>query len=245
MSVPCLRHNRCSCAPAFALYTYTRCIRSSCRRIACCVEVRSVATAPPRFLGPRFLPPRFPGERRDPGTTELWTATKRTSSHQGLCGTERAAFKEPRTPRRRNTPCAEVRSATAAPPRLLGLSLSYLLVFPANAGTQGPPSSGRQPRGHRTAMTSAAQKVLAFHAHPSIVPAEHSLRWRPFRGSGTTVAPGLALWRGKRGNGGGAGGRCPVRGARWLRRGPRRRRCTGWPRRAACPAAGGRTSARR
>src|SRR5690625_5661694 len=39
-----------------------------------------------------FLPPRFPGERRDPGTTEHWTATKRTSGHQGLCGTEGAFF---------------------------------------------------------------------------------------------------------------------------------------------------------
>src|SRR5690625_306121 len=63
----------------------------------CCAEVRSVAAAPPRFLGPRFPTLRFPGERRDPGTTELWTATKRTSDHQGLCSTEGAVFsREPK-----------------------------------------------------------------------------------------------------------------------------------------------------
>src|SRR5690625_6693308 len=36
-----------------------------------------MAAAPPRLLGPRFPTPRFPGERRDPGTTELWMAAKR------------------------------------------------------------------------------------------------------------------------------------------------------------------------
>src|SRR5690625_3456612 len=44
---------------------------------------------------PAFLPPRFPGERRDPGTTEHWMATRRTSSRQGLCGTEGAFFLNP------------------------------------------------------------------------------------------------------------------------------------------------------
>src|SRR5690625_660619 len=44
-----------------------------------------------------FLTPRFPGERRDPGTTEHWVATKRTSDYQGLRSTEGAIFsKEPK-----------------------------------------------------------------------------------------------------------------------------------------------------
>src|SRR5690625_3845110 len=34
----------------------------------------------------------FPGESRDPGTTEHWLATRRTSSRHGLRGTERAVF---------------------------------------------------------------------------------------------------------------------------------------------------------
>src|SRR5690625_454497 len=37
-------------------------------------------------------PPRLPGESRDPGTTELWAATKRTSNHYSLRGTEGAVF---------------------------------------------------------------------------------------------------------------------------------------------------------
>src|SRR5690625_2280916 len=36
------------------------------------------------------------------------------------------------------------------------------LVFPANAGTQGPSSSGRQPKGHRATAASVAQRVLFF-----------------------------------------------------------------------------------
>src|SRR5690625_6413004 len=59
------------------------------------------------------------------------------------------------------THCAEVRSVTTAPPQLLGPAF-LPLVFPANAGTQGPSSSGRQPKGHRATMTSAAQRVLFF-----------------------------------------------------------------------------------
>src|SRR5690625_6796011 len=57
-----------------------------------CVEVRSAAAAPPRLLGPRFPIPRFPGKRRDPGTTELWMATKRASNRHGLRSTEGAVF---------------------------------------------------------------------------------------------------------------------------------------------------------
>src|SRR5690625_3402126 len=57
-----------------------------------CVEVRSAAAAPPRLLGPRFPIPRFPGKRRDPGTTELWMATKRASNRHGLRSTEGAVL---------------------------------------------------------------------------------------------------------------------------------------------------------
>src|SRR5690625_7793109 len=37
---------------------------------------------------------RLPGERRDPGTTELWMATKRTSNRHDLRSTKHAAFQE-------------------------------------------------------------------------------------------------------------------------------------------------------
>src|SRR5690625_6602269 len=37
---------------------------------------------------------RLPGERRDPGTTELWMATKRTSNRHNLRGTKDAALQE-------------------------------------------------------------------------------------------------------------------------------------------------------
>src|SRR5690625_4261200 len=40
----------------------------------------------------RFPTPRFPGERRDPGTTELWMAAKRTSGHYSLRSTESAVL---------------------------------------------------------------------------------------------------------------------------------------------------------
>src|SRR5690625_7849385 len=63
-------------------------VQTSCQQKTHCTEARSVATAPPRLLGPRFLPPRLPGERRDPGTTELWMAAKRTSNRQDLRSTE-------------------------------------------------------------------------------------------------------------------------------------------------------------
>src|SRR5690625_265349 len=42
-------------------------------------------------------------------------------------------------------------------------ALAFLpLVFPAKAGTQGPRSTGRQPKGHRAAKGSAARRVLFF-----------------------------------------------------------------------------------
>src|SRR5690625_4058535 len=78
---------------------------------------------------------------------------------------------------RRNIHCAEIHSrgsgTTAAPGHTLSrrkrsesaedadnrggpnLPKRCPSVFPANAGTQGPPSSGRQPRGHRTTTASA------------------------------------------------------------------------------------------
>src|SRR5690625_7815437 len=37
-----------------------------------------------------------------------------------------------------------------------------ILVFPANAGSQGPRDAGWQPRGHRTAKGSEARSVLVF-----------------------------------------------------------------------------------
>src|SRR5690625_3065 len=105
----------------------------------------------------------LPGERRDPGATEHWVATRRTSNHHGLRGTEGAVLsKSPRTTIQRKAHCAEARLVTAAPSRFLGLSLSYLLVFPAKAGIQGPRSIGRQPKGHRVTKGSAARRVLFF-----------------------------------------------------------------------------------
>gem|GEM_PF-5355249 len=143
---------------------------------------------------PAFLPPRFPGERRDPGATELWMAAKRTLTHHGLRSTEGAGFsRAPGHPaggkptalrsapwqrlhrgswapafagetkgartcalRRWNPRCAEVCAVIAAPPGFLGPRFPTLFVFPANAGTQGPPSTGWQPKGHRTTKGSAA-----------------------------------------------------------------------------------------
>src|SRR5690625_6249473 len=60
------RHHRGSWAPAFA------------------GETKGGSTEEDYF--------RFPGERRDPGTAELWMATRRTSSRYGLRGTEGVAF---------------------------------------------------------------------------------------------------------------------------------------------------------
>src|SRR5690625_218638 len=61
--------------------------RTPCPQRAQYAEVHSVTTAPPWLLGPRFLTPRFPGECRDPGTTEPWAATRRTSNHHGFRST--------------------------------------------------------------------------------------------------------------------------------------------------------------
>jgi len=66
--------------------------RTPCQQKIRCDEVRSVAAALPRLLGPRFPIPRFPGERRDPGTTERWVAARRTLNHHSLRGTEGAVF---------------------------------------------------------------------------------------------------------------------------------------------------------
>src|SRR5690625_3651003 len=80
--------------------------RASCRRSAQCAEVRSVAAGPPRPLDPRFPTPRFPGEGRDTGTTEHWTATKRTSGHPSLRSTESALFLKPLRHRASRKPTA-------------------------------------------------------------------------------------------------------------------------------------------
>src|SRR5690625_2769824 len=133
--------------------------QASCQQKTRCAEVRSVATAPPRLLGPCFPAPRFPGERRDPGTTELWTATKRTSSHQAFRSTEGAVRQESSStvPAENLLPCGPCRGngTTAAP----GPPAFLPLVFPANAGTQGPPSSGWRPKGHRATKGSAVRSA--------------------------------------------------------------------------------------
>src|SRR5690625_6595211 len=115
-------------------------------------------------------------------------------------------------PYRRNARCAEVRSATAATPRLLGprfrggnegerggniasaaevgktrkgpgLAPISLIVFPANAGIQGPPSTGWRPEGHRPTTASAARRVLAIQKNP-----EH-------RSNGKLAALRSVLWQ--------------------------------------------------
>src|SRR5690625_4610561 len=64
-----------------------------------------------------------------------------------------------------------------------------LIVFPANAGIQGPPSSGWQPDGHQTTTASAARRVPSFEKNP-----EH-------RASGKPAALSSAPWqRGHRGS---------------------------------------------
>src|SRR5690625_7512480 len=63
----------------------------------------------------------------------------------------------------------------------------FPLIFPANAGTQRPRSSGCRPKGHRTTTASAARSVLFFQESPSIVLQEISRRLGPFHVSGTTV----------------------------------------------------------
>src|SRR5690625_3033717 len=102
-SVPWQRRHRGSWAPAFAGETKGARTRASCRRKARCAEVRAVAAAPPRLLGPRF----------------------RGGNEEGARG-------------------------------------KLILVFPANAGSQGPRDAGWQPRGHRTAKGSEARSVLVF-----------------------------------------------------------------------------------
>src|SRR5690625_3908248 len=75
--------------------------RALCRRNACCAEVRlgrdcpTTAPGPPLSRGKRKESAeethfRLPGEGRDPGTTAHWVATRRTSGHRGLRGTEAA-----------------------------------------------------------------------------------------------------------------------------------------------------------
>src|SRR5690625_2873117 len=108
--------------------------RASCRRKAHCTEVRSVAAAPPRLLGPRF---RGGNEGERGGSLEL------------------------------HAPIS-------------------LIVFPANAGIQGPRSTGWQPEGHRTTRTSAARSALAFQRKGNEL--EH-------RADGTSAALRSAPWQ--------------------------------------------------
>src|SRR5690625_1684576 len=120
----------------FYLSWYRRCrlfyrTRTWYQRKAHCAEVRSVATAPPRLLGPRFrkgnplscadLSHRFPGESRDPGTPEPWVTARRAMNHHHLHQPEGAVLcKSPRASFQRKAHCAEVRSVATAPPRPLG-----------------------------------------------------------------------------------------------------------------------------
>src|SRR5690625_4176703 len=129
----------------------------------------------------------FPGESRDPGTTEHWLATRRTSSRHGLRGTERAVFSRAPGHRAGRRPAA-LRSvlwqrhhygswAPAFAGETKGAARRRIIfVFPANAGTQGPPSSGWQPEGHQAAMASVARRVLFFQERLGIVLAEGPLR---------------------------------------------------------------------
>src|SRR5690625_602814 len=118
----------------------------------------------------------FPGESRDPGTTEHWLATRRTSSRYGLRGTERAVFSRAPGHRAGRRPAA-LRSVLWQRHHYGSWAPAFLpLVFPANAGTQGPRSTGWQPKGHRATMASVARSVLAFQERLGIVPAEGRLR---------------------------------------------------------------------
>src|SRR5690625_6057337 len=91
------------------------------------------------------------------------------------------SFKSAQASCRRNIHCAEIHSrdrgtiAAPGPPLSRGrrrvsaaesekrggptLAENSLIVLPPNAGTQGPPSSGRQPTGHPTATAPAAPTV--------------------------------------------------------------------------------------
>jgi len=167
---------------------------ASCWLKARCAEVRSMAAAPPRLLGPSLSYPSF--SRRTPGPRGRQTLggnqrdiePPRPPWH-GECWLFKSAWASCWLKAR----CAEVRSMAAAPPQLLGprfrggnegerggsLELHApisLIVFPANAGIQGPPNSGWQPKGHRTTAASAARRVPSFEKTPSIMPAESSLR---------------------------------------------------------------------
>src|SRR5690625_284242 len=133
------------------------------RRSAYCAEVRSVAAGPPRPLDPRFPTPRFPGEGRDPGTTEHWTATKRTSSRQGLCGTEGAFFlKEP------EHRAGEVPSALRSVLWQRGHRGPWASRFPTpsfSRRTPGPRDHGALDGGQKDIGApegSAARRVLSF-----------------------------------------------------------------------------------
>src|SRR5690625_4542285 len=84
---------------------------------------------------PRFLGPRFRGGNERGGNPDIVPAE---------------------CPLRWGPHCDS--SHTAAPQPLAFLPL----VFSANAGTQGTPSIGRQPKGHRTTTASAARRVLFF-----------------------------------------------------------------------------------
>src|SRR5690625_1552200 len=176
-----------------------------------CVEVRSAAAAPPRLLGPRFPIPRFPAKRRDPGTTELWMATTRASNRHGLRSTEGAVFS--RAPKHRaGGISAALRSGqwvshhrgSWAPAfagetkgerggigkaRRANLAESSLIGFPANAGIQGPPSSGWQPRGHRTAMASAARNAPSCYERTRAASGRNLLCAGVRRVRGATAGP--------------------------------------------------------
>jgi len=137
--------------------------RASCRRSAQCAEVRSVAAAPSRLLGPRF---------------------------RG--GNERAGT---RTSRRRSARCT---GSVLWQRRHLGSwAPAFLpLVFPAKAGTQGPRSTGRQPKGHRAAKGSAARRVLLFKR------AQAPRRWKAYCIEVRSVAAGPPRFLGPRFRGG-------------------------------------------
>src|SRR5690625_5577558 len=103
-------------------------------------EGRAVIGRPRRSQALGELSHRLPSERRDPGTTELWTATKRTSNHHSLRGTEGTFFQSRPNiwPAESSLRWGPLRDR-AAPPAL------GPPVFLADAfgGTAGP----REPRG--------------------------------------------------------------------------------------------------
>src|SRR5690625_3033395 len=84
-------------------------------------EGRAVIGRPRRSQALGELSHRLPSERRDPGTTELWTATKRASNHHSLRGTEGTGLERTSDQQGRGVDTA-LRSipVAAAPLRLLG-----------------------------------------------------------------------------------------------------------------------------